>query len=52
MDEVSPAKPIRRWVLSLPFALLFLLATDPDAVTRVLRIVYRTISAYVLKRAR
>ncbi len=47
-----PAKPIRQWVLSLPFALRFLLATDPDALTRVLRIFYRTISAHILKRAR
>jgi hypothetical protein len=51
-DEVLPAKPIRQWVLSLPLALRFLLATDPDALTQVLRIVYRTISAYVLKKAR
>ena len=51
-DEVLPAKPIRQWVLSLPFALRFLLATDPDALTQVLGIVYRTISAYVLKEAR
>jgi ribosomal protein S27E len=51
-DEVLPTKPIRQWVLSLPFALRFLLATDPDALTQVLGIVYRTISAYVLKRAR
>jgi ribosomal protein S27E len=51
-DEVLPAKPIRQWVLSLPFALRFLLATDPDALTRVLGIVYRTISAHILKRAR
>ena len=51
-DEVLPAKPIRQWVLSLPFALRFLLATDPEALTRVLGIVYRTISAYILKKAR
>ena len=51
-DEVLPEKPIRQWVLSLPFALRFLLATDPDALTRVLGIVYRTISAHVLKSAR
>lgn len=51
-DEVLPAQPIRQWVLSLPFALRFLLATDPDALTQVLGIVYRTISAYVLKKAR
>ncbi len=51
-DEVLPAKPIRQWVLSLPLALRFLLATDPEALTRVLGIVYRTISADLLKRAR
>jgi hypothetical protein len=51
-DEVFPAKPIRQWVLSLPFALRFLLATDPDALTQVLGIVYRTISAHILKKAR
>jgi hypothetical protein len=51
-DEVLPAKPIRQWVLSLPFALRFLLATDPDALTQVLGIVYRTISAHILKQAR
>jgi hypothetical protein len=37
-DDVLPKKPIRQWVLSLPFALRFLLATDPDALTRVLGI--------------
>jgi hypothetical protein len=41
-DEVLPAKPIRQWVLSLPFALRFLLATGPEALTRVLGIVYRS----------
>jgi hypothetical protein len=51
-DEVLPAKPIRRRVLSLPFALRFLLGTDPEALTRVLGIVYRTISAHILKKAR
>jgi hypothetical protein len=35
-DEVPPPKPLRQWVLSLPFALRFLLATDPEALTRVL----------------
>jgi hypothetical protein len=33
-DEVLPAQPIRQWVLSLPFALQFWLATDPGALTR------------------
>jgi ribosomal protein S27E len=51
-DEVLPQKPLRQWVLSLPFALRFLLATRPRALTRVLGIVYRTISAHVLRKAR
>ena len=52
VDEVLPQKPLRQWVLSLPFTLRFLLAIDSDATTRVLGIVYRTISAYILKKAR
>ena len=35
-DEVLPERPLRQWVLSLPVALRFLLATDPDALTLVL----------------
>jgi ribosomal protein S27E len=41
VDEVLPERPLRQWVLSLPFALRFLLATDPDSLTLVLRTVYR-----------
>ena len=51
-DEVLPARPLRQWVLSLPFALRFLLATKPEALTRVLGIVYRTISSHLLRKAR
>jgi ribosomal protein S27E len=50
-DEVLPERPLRQWVLSLPFALRFLLATDPDSLTRVLRTVYRTISGFLLRKA-
>jgi hypothetical protein len=39
-------------VLSLPFALRFLLAREPDALTQVLGIVYRTISGHILEKAR
>ena len=35
----------------LPYALRFLLATDPDALTRVLGAVYRVISGHLLKKA-
>ena len=50
-DEVLPVRPLRQWVLSLPHALRFLLATDPDALTRVLGVVYRTISRHLLNKA-
>jgi Transposase zinc-binding domain/Putative transposase len=51
-DEVLPPQPLRQWVLSLPFALRFLLATNPKVLTRVLGIVYRTISSHLLRKAR
>lgn len=47
VDEVLPERPLRQWVLSLPF----LLATDPESLTHVLRTVYRTISGFLLKKA-
>jgi hypothetical protein len=50
-DEVLPERPLRQWVLSLPYALRFLLATDPDALMQVLGVVYRTISGHLLKTA-
>ena len=49
--EVLPARPLRQWVLSLPYALRFLLATKPAALTQVLGEVYRTISGFLLHRA-
>jgi hypothetical protein len=48
---VLPERPLRQRVLSLPFALRFLVATDPDAMTRVLRTVYRAISGFQLRQA-
>ncbi len=50
-DEVLPERPLRQWVLSLPIALRFLLATDPDSLTLVLRTVYRAIAGFLLKKA-
>ena len=50
-DEVLPERPFRQWVLSLPHVLRFLLATGPDALTRVLGVVYRTISRHLIKKA-
>lgn len=51
VDEVLPRQPLRQWVLSLPLALRFLLATRPEVLSRVLGIVYRAISGHLIKRA-
>jgi hypothetical protein len=50
-DDVLPNRPLRQWVLSLPFALRFLLATNPDALSCVLGIVYRTIAGQIVRKA-
>jgi hypothetical protein len=51
VDEVLPRVPIRQWVLFLPYASRYLLATRPEAVTRVLGIGYRAISGYLIRKA-
>src|SRR5690554_5536916 len=51
IDEVLPRQPIRQWVLSLPIALRYLLATRPEVVTQVLGIVYRAISGHLIRKA-
>lgn len=51
VDEVLPGVPLRQWVLSLPFALRYLLATRPEVLTRVLGIVYRAISGHLIRKA-
>jgi ribosomal protein S27E len=50
-DEVLPEHPLRQWVLSLPHALRFLLASDPDALTLVLGVVYRAIARHLINQA-
>ena len=51
VDQVLPERPTRQWVLSLPFPLRFLLATNPTLISRVLGIVYRVIAAHLIKQA-
>jgi ribosomal protein S27E len=51
VDEVLPAVPMRQWVLSVPFALRFLFASNAAAMGEALRIVYRTISGFLIRRA-
>ncbi len=50
-DEILPERPLRQWVLSLPMALRFLLATRPAVLSAVLGVVYRTISGHLLSEA-
>ena len=51
VDELFPEKPVRQWVLSVPFQLRFLFATQPQVLSKVLTIVNRVISGFLIKRA-
>jgi hypothetical protein len=51
VDDVLPQQPVRQWVLSLPFALRYLLATRPEVITQVLSILYRAISGHLICKA-
>jgi hypothetical protein len=48
VDEILPEQPMRQWVLSFPFPLRFLFASQPG---RVLGIVYRVIATYLVNKA-
>ena len=47
VDEILPHQPMRQWVLSVPFPLRFLFASNPKAMTGALGIVYRAISTHL-----
>ena len=51
VDEVLPREPLRQWVLSVPFALRYLFATDPAVMGQVLGIVTRAIASHLIKAA-
>ncbi len=51
VDEVLPHEPMRQWVLSVPFPLRFLFASQPAIMGKVLGIVYRTIATHLTKKA-
>ena len=50
-DEVFPDVPIRQWVISFPFPLRYLFAAYPQAMGKVLGIVYRAISTHLIHKA-
>ena len=47
----SESSTVRQWVLSVPYQLRFLFATEPQVITKVLAIVHRVISTWLIKRA-
>ena len=51
VDAVLPEQPIRQWVLSVPYPLRFLFASQPKVMGKVLGIVYRMIASHLLKKA-
>jgi len=51
VDEVLPHQPMRQWVLSVPFPLRFLFASNPKVMTRVLGIVHRAIATHLTHKA-
>jgi hypothetical protein len=50
-NEVFPGVPLRQWVISFPFPLRFLFAAHPQAMGKVLGIVYRAISTHLTHKA-
>jgi len=51
VDEVLPHQPMRQWVLSVPFPLRFLFASNPKVMTGALAIVYRAIATHLIHKA-
>ena len=50
-DHILPRHTVRQWVLSFPFPLRFLLATKPELISPVLKIINRSISTALIKKA-
>lgn len=51
VDTILPRLPMRQWVLSFPYHLRLLFARQPLIMSKVLAIVYRTISTFLIKKA-
>jgi hypothetical protein len=51
VDEVLPQAPMRQWVLSVPYPLRFLFASQPAIMGKVLGIVYRVIATHLIRKA-
>ena len=51
VDSVLPHQPIRQWVLSVPFPLRWLFASEPGVLGKALAVVTRAIGSYLVKQA-
>jgi len=51
IDDVLPRLPMRQWVLSVPFQLRYLFASQPQVMGKVLGIVYRAIETHLIHHA-
>ena len=51
VDEILPHEPMRQWVLSVPFPLRFLFASNPKVMSRVLGIVYCAVATHLAHKA-
>lgn len=51
VDQILPYQPMRQWLLSVPFPLRFLFASNPKVMTKALAIVYRTIAKHLTHKA-
>lgn len=50
-DDFFSDVPLRQWVISFPFPLRYLFAAQPQAMGKVLGIVYRAISTHLIHKA-
>ncbi len=51
VDDILPHQPMRQWVLSVPFPLRFMFASEPAVMGKVLGIVYRAIAMQLIRKA-
>jgi len=51
VDTVLPHQPMRQWVLSVPFPLRLLFASQPQVMGKALKIVYRVIAAFLIRKS-
>jgi hypothetical protein len=51
VDDILPEAPMRQWLLSFPFPLRFLFASQPAIMSKVLGIVYRALATHLIRTA-